>query len=165
MYFSYLIFFLFEAVHHHNHSQAYLYCTILSILWYLSILLEHLASNLSCLLAPKIKAGLSMFLYCKITTIKSFSLRTNHLGTVTNLIANDLSTLDERITLIFNIAFFVVGFFGITALITSKIGIIGIVGVIALLLIIPVSYLISKCNGHLINKLTSLKDERIQIST
>ena len=106
-----------------------------------------------------------MFLYSKISTLKSFSLRTNYIGTVTNLMTNDLSALDERITLIFNIAFFVVGFFGISALIIGRVGILGIVGVLVLLLVIPVSYFISKLNGRLISKLTSFKDERIQIST
>ena len=115
--FSYLIFFLFEAVHLQKVSEAYVYCTILTFLWSISLIFENQASTITYILAPKIKAGLSMFLFCKILTMTSFALRSKYIGIVTNLLAYDLSNLDERIFNIFMLIPFAVGTIGYTILI------------------------------------------------
>ena len=95
----------------------------------------------------------------------SLALRSEYIGIVTNLLANDLSNLDERIFNIFMLTPFVVGIIGYSILVMKLMGIAGIVGVLILLLSIPITHLISKANGNLIKRLASLKDQRIQIST
>ena len=163
--FSYLVFFLFEAVHLERYSEAYIYCSILTVLWYASQILEHLGLNGAFFVGPKIKAVLSMFMFSKISTLTSFALRSSYLGTITNLVTNDLSALDERIVLIFNNFPFIVGVIGITLILIKQIGIVGVVGVLIILLVVPITHFISKANGGLIKQLTSLKDQRIQITT
>ena len=117
------------------------------------------------MLAPKIKATLSMFLYCKISTLSSFTLRASHYGTIINLISNDLSCLDERITFISHFQTFLVVIIGFSLIIIKTIGFIGMIGVLVMLLVIPVTMLISKVNINIIQRLTDLKDRRIQISS
>ena len=95
----------------------------------------------------------------------SFALRSKYIGLVTNLLANDLSNLDERIFNIFTLLPFVICTIGYSILVVNLIGIAGLVGVISLLLSIPMTHLISKANGNLIRKLATLKDWRIQVST
>ena len=126
---------------------------------------EHHAPNVAFLMAPKIKACLSMLLFCKVSKLTSSTVRSNYTGTITNLIANDLLALDERIPLAFNLCLFVIGVLGVTAIMLNKMGAVGMVGVLVLLLVIPVTHLISKANSHLTKELTVLKDKRIQIST
>ena len=106
-----------------------------------------------------------MLLFCKVSKLTSSTVRSNYTGTITNLIANDLSALDERITLVFNVWLFVIGVLGVTAIMLNKMGVVGMVGVLIILLVIPATHLISKANSHLIKELTTLKDKRIQISS
>ena len=44
-------------------------------------------------------------------------------------------------------------------------GLVGLVGVLVFVLVVPITHFLSKANGGPIAKLTSLKDQRIQITT
>ena len=44
-------------------------------------------------------------------------------------------------------------------------GLVGLVGVLVFILVVPITHFISKANKVLIEKLASLKDQRIQITT
>ena len=97
--------------------------------------------------------------------MNSFSLKNENTGLITNLLANDLSNIDERIYNIFLLVPFVIGTIGFSILITRQMGVVGMVGVFILLLSIPINHLISHSNGRLMEKQKYFKDKRIQIST
>ena len=99
--FSYFLLFLIEEVRFQQFQKAYLLCTVLVVLWLVSNVLNHHGSHIPFMLAPKIKAALSIFLYSKLSTLTSFALRSNFSGMITNMISNDLSALDERILYLF----------------------------------------------------------------
>ena len=105
-----------------------------------------------------------MFLYCKVSTLTSSTLRSLGIGTITNLITNDFSSFDERLTLVFYIPLFVVGMVGIFAIFSSIIGIIGIIPILIILSALPVTHCLSKLNSGITERLTQLRDKRIQIS-
>lgn len=50
-------------------------------------------------------------------------------------------------------------------ILVQKMGIMGLVGLLVFFMVIPLTHFISKANGGLMTRLTSLKDKRIQIST
>ena len=144
--FSYLILFLFEAVHQQQFSVAYIYCAVLSLIWYVSQLTEHLYGHYTFLMAPRIKAVLSMFLYLKVSTLTSSVLKSQYMGTVTNLIANDLSALDERASsLMFLLPFFITTA-GTSLIVVNKVGWGGMIAVALILMIVPITHFISKAN-------------------
>ena len=120
------------------------------LLWFASRLSSHHGAHIPFMLAPKIKAGLSMFLYCKVSTLTSFALRLNNVGMLINLISNDLSALDERIIYLFFFCPFILITFGVIFIVVSKIGLIGIAAVSITLLIVPITHLVSKFNGRIL---------------
>lgn len=117
------------------------------------------------MLAPKIKATLSMFLYCKISMLSSFTLKASHYGTIINIIANDLTCLDERISFLYYFNVFFIVIIGFTLIIIKIIGFLGLISVFVILLIIPITHFISKLNITILSRLIALKDKRIQISS
>ena len=162
--FSYLILFLFQAVSGQRYPEAYFLCAILTLLWYFAQLAAHLYGHHTFLIAPKIKAGLAMFLYLKLSTIVSLTERTKQLGTVTNLITNDLSTLDERASSIAFLVPFLITIVGTSIIMVSKVGIAGMFAIALILLILPVTHFLSKFNEKIVAKLTHLKDKRIKLT-
>ena len=92
--FSFLIFYLFEAMKGHNYVLSYVYCLALVLLWYSAQISSHLGSNMAYMLAPKIKAALSMLIYCKISSLTSVVIRTQYADTLARLIRKDFSVLD-----------------------------------------------------------------------
>ena len=76
------------------------------------------------------------------------------MGTVTNLIANDLSALDERASsLMFLLPFFITTA-GTSLIVVSKVGWGGLIAVALILLIVPVTHFISKANERILSNLT-----------
>ena len=112
-------------------------------IWYASQLSAHIGANIAFIIAPKIKAGLTMFLYSKVSRLTSMILQP-YSGTLMNLISNDLSALDERMANIFFIFPFIIILIGTSFVIVSKVGWWGIAAMLIVLLIIPISNLISK---------------------
>ena len=94
MVFSFLIFYLFQAVHQQKLTQAYIYCAILCFSWYCSQLTGLSYATRTNFIVPRMKAALSMFLYLKVTKLNTSLLKSQWLGTIMNLINNDLSLLD-----------------------------------------------------------------------
>lgn len=163
--FSFLLLFLIEEVHNQQYKNAYILCTILVIMWFVVYLFNNHGSHLPFMLAPKIKAALSIFLYCKLSTLTSFALRANFSGMITNMIANDLSALDERILYLFFFFPFIIFAAGAIFLAVQRIGPLGIAAVGVVFLLIPITHFLSKINGRILEKLTKIKDKRIQLST
>jgi hypothetical protein len=72
------------------------------------------------------------------------------MGKITNLLANDLGIIELRINdLIFSSTFPVL-LLGMTILLITRIGWAAIVGIFVMILLIPVSNLISRRNGRII---------------
>ena len=165
LYFSYLILNLFQAVHQQNFTQAYIYCAVLTLIWYFAQLTNQSYGFSSTLTAPKIKATIYMFLYCKVSTLTSSVLRSRFMGTITNLIANDLSTLDERAPEIGFLVPFFITTVGTTVIVVLQVGWSGILAILLILLIVPATHCIAKANKRSIESLTKLKDARIKLTT
>jgi hypothetical protein len=47
----------------------------------------------SSLLASRMKSGLTMLLYAKISNLSSYTIRSSQLGKLTNLLASDMGTI------------------------------------------------------------------------
>ena len=69
------------------------------------------------------------------------------MGTITNLLANDLGVIEIRLTSFLVSVASPILLVGMTILLVTRIGWVAIVGIAVLLLLIPLSFLISKKNG------------------
>jgi ABC-type transport system involved in cytochrome bd biosynthesis fused ATPase/permease subunit len=151
--FSVFILYLFEAVAEGEHRIAYIYVSVLMVCWYLSQLLKQSSSVITYVLVSRIKTGLAMLLYSKVSKMTSTGIRSAGSGKITNLLANDLSTIEQRVGGLTNCLTFPFIVVGSTAILVARIGWAGIIGIIVMLLIIPLNNCISKKNGELIKEI------------
>ena len=87
------------------------------------------------------------------------------MGKITNLLANDLGIIELRINdLIFSSTFPVL-LLGMAILLITRIGWPAIVGILIMILLIPLSNMISRRNGRIIEEINIHKDKRVQLTT
>lgn len=91
--FSVVIVYLLDAVTEGNLTMAYILASALMVIWYLSQLFKQTATIDTQLLLYKLKAGLAMLLYGKVSTLTSYSLKASHSGKISNLLSNDLAAI------------------------------------------------------------------------
>lgn len=91
--FSVVIVYLLEAVVEHKISAAYILSSALLLVWYLSQLFKQGATLNTQIVLCKMKAGLAMLLYAKLSTLTSYSIKTSHTGRISNLLSNDLAAI------------------------------------------------------------------------
>lgn len=157
--FSVLFVYLFEAVADNKNKIAYIYTGALILLWYASQLLKMSANIYT--LASKIKAGLLMLLYTKISKLNSSSIKSEELGKITNMLSNDLGVIEHRLfTLIFCTSFPII-LIGVTVILIVRIGWVGIIGVVMVVFVIFISRSISEQNGEILKDVNIHKDRRV----
>jgi ABC-type multidrug transport system fused ATPase/permease subunit len=164
--FSVLILYLFEAVGAGDLGTAYVFTAVLIVFWYLSQLFKQTACVITYVMVSRIKAGLAMLLYAKISQMTSAAIRSSpDLGKITNLLANDLGTIEQQITNLTTSLSFPLMVVGFTAILIARIGWAGIVGILIVVLLIPVSNCISRRNGDILKEINRHKDRRVQFTT
>lgn len=163
--FSILIIYLFTAVNEGDLKIAYVYAAILMLLWYLTQLSKQIGFTESYILASRIKSALAMLLYAKISSLTSYVIKSSELGKITNLLASDLGVIEMRMATFLNGLTFPIVLIGSAIILILRLGWPGIIGVVMVLLVFPITNLISKNNGALIQEINIYKDKRIQITT
>ena len=145
--FSVLIQFLFEAVAAGDIKIAYIYSAILTIIFYLSQLFKQKSAIYTYFLTSKLKAALAMLLYAKISSLNSYVMRSSDAGKLTNLLANDLGVLEQRLVTIAFASVFPILMVGWTIILITRIGWAAVIGILMIIIIVPLSVKISKKNG------------------
>ena len=163
--FSILILDLFEAVKEDEKTLAYIYVAVLSVIWYLSQLFKEHGLNKAYIVAAKIKSALAMLLYAKVYKMSSFVLRNSHqISRITNLVANDLTVMEQRAAILMHITVFPMLFVGVTIILLLRIGWPSLVGLAVLLLSIPLTIKISSINKEILTQVNIRKDKRVQMT-
>lgn len=115
--------------------------------WYFAQLFKQKSFLKSSLLASRMKSGLAMLLYAKISSISSYTIKSSQLGKLTNLLASDMGTIEHRIATLFNLFALPFAMIGSTVILIILFNWPGVVGILIFLLVLPVSNYISKKNG------------------
>jgi hypothetical protein len=102
------------------------------------------------ILASKIKAGLAMLLYAKISQMTNYVIKSSELGKITNLLASDFGVIEMRMGIFIFGLTFPISAIGCTTLLITRLGWPGVVGVVILAFIVPICNAVSKKNGSLI---------------
>ena len=105
---------------------------------------------MSSVLASQIKCALAMLLYSKVSSLNSYAIKSSHLGKITNLLASDLGVIEARLTNFLCAFSFPIFAIGSTILLSIRLGWPGVLGIVVVLLSIPLTNLVSKKNGSLI---------------
>lgn len=146
--------------------MAYVWIAILTVLWYLSQLFKELALNRSYLMATRIKSGLAMLLYAKLSKMTSFVLNSSEqISKITNLIANDLCVLEARAPILINALAFPFLIICVTIVLILRVGLPALAGLGVILIFIPIMMCISNKNREILTTVNGLKDKRITITT
>jgi hypothetical protein len=89
-----------------------------------------------------------MLLYAKVTRMTSFSLKSAQMAKITSLIVNDLGNLTQfgNIAVIPLLPLMLIGS---SIILVIRIGWAGLLGVLAIVVMIPLSNIISKWNGKI----------------
>lgn len=162
---SVLILYLFQAVSQSKTVEAFIEATVICFICYLAQLLKQQCFLYSYILASRIKSGLAILLYGKISYLSSYMIKSTEIGKITNLLASDLGVIEMRLATFISSFTFPVTAIGSTILLITRLGWPGILGILLVILSIPLSNFISKRNGKLIQEINSFKDKRIQITT
>lgn len=163
--FSLLIVFLFDAVIQQRLQGAYVLATVLLVIWYLSQLFKQTGNISIQLLFYKMKAGLAMLLYAKLSTMTAYSIKASQTGKITNLLSSDLENIEHHITFMATFLIFPVLLVGYTIIMFVRIGWVGFVGTAMILLLVPITRKVSQLNGQFQKQVNVYKDQRVQATT
>ena len=149
--FSVFAFDLFFAVKAKNASSSYILVAVLIIFWYI--------------FGSKLKAGLSMLLFQKISQMSAFSLQTSDLGKITNLLATDLGVMEQRLANVLILPAFPILLTGLTVLIYIRVGWIGLASIFTVIILVLVSNMVSAKQSALVKEGYGFKDKRVEKTT
>lgn len=98
-----------------------------------------------------------MLLYAKVARMTSFSLKSAQMAKITSLIVNDLGNLTQfgNIAVIPLLPLMLIGS---SIILVIRIGWAGLLGVLAIVVMIPLSNIISKWNGKIREEINHFKD-------
>ena len=164
--FTVLLLELFQDVEADNRTMAYVWIAILTVIWYISQLFKELALNRSYLIATRIKSGLAMLLYAKLSKMTNFVLNSSEqIAKITNLIANDLCVLEARAPILINALVFPFLVIATTIVMVVRVGWPAFAGLAVIVVFIPIMMCISNKNREILTNVNGLKDKRITITT
>ena len=90
---SVIILYLFTSVSDGDTTKSYLLSTTICVIWFLQQSLKQQSVVYSYILSARIKSGLLMLLYGKISSLTSYTMKTAQLGKITNLLSSDFTLL------------------------------------------------------------------------
>ena len=163
--FSVLLLNLLESVADQRQSLAYIYLGILTVLWFISQLFKSKALLKSYLLSIRIKTALAMLLYTKLSKVTSSILNNSHsMARLTNLIASDLTTIEQKTPTFIQATVFPMMFLGTAIILFVRLGWPSLVGIGLMLLTLPVLWKLTRMNQGLLSNVNETKDNRVEIT-
>ena len=90
---SVIILYLFNSVLDGESTKAYILSAAICIIWYFLQSLRQQAVVYSYILSARIKSGLLMLLYGKVSALTSYMMKSAQLGKITNLLSSDFTVL------------------------------------------------------------------------
>jgi hypothetical protein len=149
--FSFMIVQLFRAVAEQNWT-AYIYVPILAVLWYISQLFKQLGALNTSLLSEQIKSGYAMLIYAKLSKLTAYVLNPKEVGKISNLIANDLTIIDQRTSSLLSATASPLMLVGVTVILYIRIGWPCLLGMAFILIVVPLIMKISKVKTRIVKK-------------
>lgn len=115
--------------------------------------------------SSRIKAGLTMLMYTKISNMTLCSLKSEELDKVNSLLVNNLAVLGLQLMNMNTVSCFPIAIVEATIILIAQIGWAGLEGIGFMLLMLPFSWVVSKKNGRTNEEINRFKDERVKLIT
>lgn len=154
---------LFLAISEGNSSQAYIYAAIACGIWFFGQVFRHNAYYSIPIISCRIRAGVILLLFSKVSRLTSFSAKTSELGKINNLLSSDFNAIETKLPFVLAGLMLPFGLIGGTVLIWIMVGWPAVFTFIIPLIIFPIVLKISKKIKDFIVLITLSKDKRIKL--
>ena len=81
------------AISEENYRMGYIFGVCLSFIWFMNQVLSGNAIVKAYMLGSRLKGGLIMLLYAKVSSLSAFVIQNAKVGKITNLLSNDLGVI------------------------------------------------------------------------
>lgn len=117
------------------------------------------------ILTAKIRSELIFLLYCKLSKLSHYTIKSQEIGKIINLLSNDFNTIETKAPIFFASMIAPFGLAGIIAILITRFGWPGILIAAVIMIILPFQILIGKVNGTIMQKVNVFKDKRVKVCT
>ncbi len=90
---SVIILYLLTAVSEGEKTKSYIFSVAICVIWFFQQTLKQQSILYSYILSARIKSGLLMLLYGKISSLTSYIMKSAQIGKITNLLSSDFAIL------------------------------------------------------------------------
>ncbi len=161
--FSIILNFLFRAVAKGEIDLAYAYAGVASAIWLIGQIFRHNAYYTNPIISCRIRAGLVLLMYAKVSGLTSFNSKSSELGKIINLLSSDFNSIEAKLPYMMAGLTFPLALIGGTIIICQRIGWGGIFTFIIPLIVFPIILIISKKIKNSIQRINVSKDGRIKL--
>ena len=161
--FSILLGYLFTAVASGQTGNAYALAGASSGVWFLGQIFRHNAYYSIPIISCRIRAGLILLMYTKVSRLTAFTAKSAELGKIINLLSSDFNSIETKLPFILAGLMFPLGVIGGTIIICLRVGWGGIFTFIVPLMVFPLSIFISRRIKDYILRINVSKDGRIKL--
>ena len=154
---------LFLAISEGNTKQAYIYAAVACVVWFFGQVFRHNAYYSIPIISCRVRAGVILLLFAKVSRLTSFSAKASELGKITNLLSSDFNAIETKLPFVLAGLMLPFGLIGGTVLIWIMVGWPAIFTFIIPLIIFPIVLSISKKIKELIVVIAISKDKRIKL--
>ena len=148
-----------------NFTTLYLLAFFSGLLWMIGQCLMHNGFLDSMLLATKIRSALIGLIFKKLTRISLYTAKTQELGKIINMFANDFNLIELKGPWFFAASAMPIVVVGAIILLIVRLGWFGLISPAIVIVCIPLQILVGKLNGGILTKINKFKDERVKMCT
>lgn len=155
--------YLFKAVASGDTNLAYKYAGISSAIWFVGQIFRHNAYYSNPIISWRIRSGLILLMYAKVSRLSAFNSKSSELGKIINLLSSDFNSIETKLPYLMAGLVFPFAVIGGTIIICLRTGWGGIFTFIVPLVIFPIAILISRKIKDSIQRINVSKDGRIKL--
>ena len=104
-------------------------------------------------------------IYHKMLRLSQFTVKSAEIGKITNLLSNDISSIELKTPVFFAAIIFPVGIIGVLVMLVTRFGPVGLIALGVTALVFPFQAYVASSNGERIQNVNIYKDERIKVTT
>lgn len=148
-----------------NKRDAYLYATFCGVVWLIAMSCVHNGFYEAPILINRIRSELIFLIFAKLSKISQYTVKSQELGKIMNLLSNDFNMLELKGPLMFISFVAPLGLTGVIAILVTNYGWPGILPLCVIIVFIPIQILVGKINSKYFEQVNVYKDQRVKVCT
>lgn len=155
--------YLFGAVADGEIGRAYMLAGLSSAVWLIGQVFRYNAYYCNPIISSRMRAGLILLLFAKVSKLTSFVASSAEVGKVINLLSSDFNSIENKLPFLMAGSMFPLALIGGTIIICLRMGWAGIFTLVVPLIAFPIALFITKKTKDLILRVNISKDSRIKL--